>query len=70
VPLKQQVVRGRHVVVLVRIDALHRIVLLEVVLNEQLEYLHVDGDLRETDEYAPCYLLVSDLIEPGVLTDV
>jgi hypothetical protein len=57
-------------VVLIRIDALHRIVLLEVVLNEQLEYLHVDGDLRETYEYAPCYLLVRDLIEPGVLTDV
>lgn len=69
-PLEQQVVRGRHVVVLVRIDALHRIVLFEVVFNEQLQYLHVDRDLRETYENAPCYLLVSDLIEPGVLPDV
>lgn len=33
VPLEQQVVGRRHVVVLVRIDALHRIVLLEVVLH-------------------------------------
>lgn len=57
-------------VVLVRIDALHCIVLLEVVLYEQLQNFHIDRDLRETDEDAARDFLVGDLVEPGVLPDV
>jgi hypothetical protein len=70
VPLEQQVVRCRHVVVLVRIDALHCIVLLEVVLNKELQNFHVDRDLGEADEYTSSDFLVGDLVEPGVLADV
>ena len=70
VPLQQQVVGRRHVVVLVRIDALHRIVLLEVVLNEEFQNFHVDRDLGETDENTSRDFLVGDLVEPGVLADV
>jgi len=70
VPLEQQVVRCRHVVVLVRIDALYCIVLLEVVLYEQFQNFHIDRDLRETDEDTPRDFLVGDLVEPGVLADV
>lgn len=69
-PLEQQVVGCCHVVVLVRIDALHCIVLLEVVLYEQLQNFHIDRDLRETDEDAARDFLVGDLVEPGVLPDV
>ncbi len=70
VPLEQQVVGRRHVVVLVRIYALHCIVLLEVVLYEQLQNFHIDRDLRETDEDTASDFLVGDLVEPGVLPDV
>ena len=55
---------------LVGIDALDGIVLLKVVLDEELEDLHVDGDLRQADEDATGDLLDGDLVEPGVLTDV
>ena len=57
-------------VVLVGIDALDGIVLLEVVLDEELEDLHVDGDLRQADEDATGDLLDGDLVEPGMLPDV
>ena len=70
IAFQEQVVRGGHVVVLVGIDALDGIVLLKVVLDEELEDLHVDGDLRQADEDATGDLLDGDLVEPGVLPDV
>ena len=70
IAFQEQVVRRGHVVVLVGIDALDGIVLLKVVLDEELEDLHVDGDLRQADEDATGDLLDGDLVEPGVLPDV
>jgi hypothetical protein len=55
---------------LVGIDALNGVVLLKVVLDEELENLHVDRDLREADEDAAGDLLDGDLVEPEVLPDV
>jgi hypothetical protein len=55
---------------LVGIDALDGIVLLKVVLDEELEDLHIDRDLRQADEDATGDLLNCDLVEPGMLPDV
>ena len=57
-------------IMLVGIYALNCIVLLKVVLNEELEDLHIDRDLGKADEDATRDLLDYDLIEPGVLPDV
>jgi hypothetical protein len=70
IAFQEQVVRRRHVVMLVGIDALYGVVLLKVVLDEELEDLHVDRDLRQADEDATGDLLDGDLVEPGVLPDV
>lgn len=70
IPFQEQVVRRRNVIMLVGIDALDGIVLLKVVLDEELEDLHIDRDLRQADEDATGYLLDCDLVEPGMLSNV
>ena len=55
--LEEEVVGGGDVVVLVGVDALHSVVLFEVVLDEEFEDLYVDGDLGEPDKDASSDLL-------------
>ena len=57
-------------VVLVRVDALHSVVLLEVVLSQQFKDFVVDRDLRETNKDPSCNLLDCDLVEPRVFSDI
>ena len=57
-------------VVLVCVDTFNRILLLEVVVDEQLEDLNINRDLRQPNEYAPCDLGQLHLIKPLVLSYV
>jgi hypothetical protein len=54
----------------VGVNALYCIVLFEVIFNQQFQYFDIDGYLREAYEYTAGDFLMSDLVEPRVLSDV
>jgi len=54
----------------VGVNALHCIVLFEVIFNQQIQYFDIDGYLREAYENTAGDFLMSYLVEPRVLSDV
>lgn len=57
-------------IMFIGVNALHRIVLFEVIFNQQIQYFDIDGYLREAYENTAGDFLMSDLVEPRVLSDV
>lgn len=57
-------------IMFVCVNALYSIVFLEIVLDQEIKYLHINWNLGESDKDSTCYFLYSDLIEPGMLSDV
>jgi hypothetical protein len=67
---EQQIVRCGHVIMFIGINALNCIILFEVIFNQQIQYFDIDRYLREAYEYTTGDFLMSDLVEPRVLSDV
>ena len=57
-------------IVFICIDALHGMLLLEIVLHQHIQDLVIDGDLRKPNENASSNLHHLNLVEPRMLPDI
>ena len=68
--LKQQVVWSCHMIMFVGVDTFYSVIFLEVILDQEIQDLDIDGNLRKTDKNSTSDFLMRDLVEPRVLPNV
>ena len=57
-------------IMFVGVDTFYSVIFLEVILDQEIQDLDIDGNLRKTDKNSTSDFLMRDLVEPRVFPNV